>query len=137
MTELLVVLHFLGFTTGIGLGIANMITGIRAGRTGPTAAPELRQLQPLFIRGAALGLGLLWLTGLGLMASGPGTAILENPLFLLKMLAVLVLSGLTGIVLHHAAGNTPAPDPKRMRRLGIAMLTAAFAALILAVLTFR
>ncbi len=140
MTQVLVILHFLGFVAGIGLGMANMITGIRAGRTDPAVAPALRQLQPVFSKGAALALALLWLTGVLLIVTGPGAAVLARPLFTMKMLAVLLLTGLTVVALRQAArgkaAGTP-PDPQRMKRLGMGMLTAAIAALILAVLAFR
>jgi len=139
MAKFLIILHFLGFTAGIGFGAAGLIAGLRAARSEPPVAATLRQLQPVYAKGSVIGLTVLWLTGIGIIAVKYGLPILGNLTFDLKLLAAAVLTGVMISANLYAARSRKAgtpPSPKKMKNFSIAGQVSAITALILAVVTF-
>lgn len=139
MAKILIILHFLGFTAGIGFGAAGLIAGLRAARAEPPAAATLRQIQPVYAKGSLIGLTVLWLTGIGIIAAKYGLPILGNVTFDLKLLAAALLTGIMISANLHAARSRKAgtpPNPGKMKHFAIAGQASAITALILAVITF-
>jgi hypothetical protein len=139
MTNLLIILHFLGFSAGIGGSLANLIIGRIAAGSDPSARPALGRAA----RGIGLlatgGLVLLWLTGVTLVQVGwDGWAALPA-LFWAKLAMVVILTAASALmnanVILALRRGTP-PPPARMAMLGRLGAGAAVLALILAVVTF-
>lgn len=137
---LLIALHFLSFSLGIGGGLANLVIGARAARAEPDQRPALAGAARIVGLIATAGLALLWLTGITLVSAGWGGWATLPVLFWAKLAAVLVLtvcSVLANAALI-AARRTGAPPPSdRMAMLGRVGVTAAVLALLLAVAAFR
>ena len=138
MHELLKIIHFLSFSAAIGAGLANILAAYRLLPLPPEAMPKAAAYRLLLLRITTVGLALLWLTGIAmLMTSNAPT--FSNPLFLLKLLVVLLLTGV--IVMANMAiarsrqSGTP-PDAAKMKRLGLLGPALASLALILAILAF-
>ncbi len=67
MTDVLLALHLIGLMMGAGGGFGSMITMHEAGKRPPDQAGVLKTLGPAMAQFSALGLGLMWLTGLALV----------------------------------------------------------------------
>lgn len=139
MYEFLKIIHFLSFSVAIGAGVANQLVGLRMASIPPAAMPQIGAIRLSFGAASTIGLVLLWFTGLLLISTSVGTGVFANPMFHVKMTAVLVLTILSVIanvtVSRAKAAGTP-PDAKRMKFLGQASLAVAVLTVILAVLTF-
>ncbi|MCW9041925.1 MAG: hypothetical protein OQK05_01160 [Pseudopelagicola sp.] len=131
-------LHILMAVTGVGFGLAALLTGMAAAGTPPAQNLLLGPLRIRFARISFASLLLLWLSGLWLYGGRYLGA--EVPaLFWVKIGAVILLtlaSGTAQVMLLRAARGGPAPTPATMMRLSKAGATFALAALCLAVLTF-
>ncbi len=138
MTELLKIIHFLSFSVAIGAGLANIMAGYRLMSLPAEAMPKVAAFRLRLGMFTTVGLGLLWLTGLWLAAL-VGASLLSNGLFLLKLVAVIALTGISVManltIIRARKAGTP-PDAARMKQLGHAGPALAVLALILAVLAF-
>lgn len=139
MLELVKIIHFLSFSAAIGAGLANVMAGYRLMSLPPEAMPRIGAFRLRLGLIATIGLGLLWLTGLWLIAL-EGSSVLSNGLFLLKLLVVIALTAVSVLanmtILKARRAGTP-PDAARMKLLGHAGPALAVLALILAVLAFN
>jgi len=137
MLELLKIIHFLALGTGVGLGVASMVLGLRAAAAQGPAVPALRQAQAKLGRIALIAIVFLWISGLWMwQAYNEGTM---ETLFLAKIAFVLVLTALS-IDLNLrgakvAKGGTPV-DPAYAKRSGMIMGSMSLMAVISAVLVF-
>lgn len=140
MLELLKIIHFLSFAVAIGAGVANLSLGARMATFPPQAMPPLGGFRLFLGQLSTIGLVLLWLTGLSLIAATSGAGALANPAFLLKLVAVIVLTVFSVManltVLQAKKAGTP-PDATRMKRLGMGSQAMAVLALAFAVIAFN
>jgi hypothetical protein len=139
MSEFLKIIHFLSFSVAIGAGVSNQILGIRMVGFAPDAMPKIGAIRLALGKATTYGLILLWITGLLLISTTSGMAILQNTGFLYKMVAVLILTAVSimaNMTIAQARKTGTPPDAARMKRLGISGLALAVVTLILAVLAF-
>jgi hypothetical protein len=92
-------LHFVGLMMGSAGGLGSAIVMRRAQALPADQAPTLRALGPIFANVTAIGLALLWITGLSLVFGEWGGFENLPGLFWWKFALVLVVTALT-IVAH-------------------------------------
>ncbi len=138
MNQVLLFLHFVGLMLGATGGFGSALIMRRAVAAGPEAAGQLRALGPMLANVSAVGLALMWASGLVLVWSrwgGPGNL---PGLFWLKF--VFVLSLTAAAVAIHATyaevkrGNLAAAA--RLPKLGPAAGVSSLLAVLTAVFTF-
>ena len=137
MLILLKIIHFLSFSAGIGLGIANMVLGIRAAQASGEAQAALRRVQPVLGRIGLIAIILLWASGLWLWQGYAGGR--TDTLFLVKLGFVVILTAFSLDMERRsraAARGGPPMDPAFARRAGQIMGGSGVVALILAVAIF-
>jgi hypothetical protein len=137
MYDLLKIIHFLAMGAGVGLGVANMILGIRAAASEGPAIGALRMAQGAMGRVAFVAIALLWLTGLWLWFGYRDQPV--DTVFAVKLAAVVVLTALSVIMNLRgmaAAKGGPPVDPAFARRVGMLMGLMSLIAVIAAVLVF-
>jgi len=135
----LVILHFLGLTMGVSTGFANMaMAGVMA-KAAPNEKPILARFAPAMSRIGAVGLALLWVTGIAIVQTRYGSfAVLPRP-FLVKLAAVVVLTLLVGYI-HVLMPRAQRGDMAAAARIQtVGKLTGPFAliAIIFAVIAFN
>ncbi len=139
MLTLLKIVHFAGLIMGFAGGIANAMAGKRLQGMPPEAMPRVQAFQEALGKLSAIGLLLLWLSGIAIIWGWRGLAVFDDWVFNLKIAAVVVLTGfsLTASVTTARAkkAGTP-PDPDRMRKIGMGAMSFGTLALILAVINF-
>lgn len=137
MLELLKIIHFLALGAGVGLGVANMILGIRASKAEGPAIGTLRQSQGALGRAALVAIILLWITGVWMWAGYHDLTM--APLFLLKIAAVLVLTLLSLTINMQGAkaarSGTPL-DPEYAKKMGMGMSLMSLLSICIAVIFF-
>ena len=138
LDQTLMVVHFLGLAMGLSTGFANMVM---AGLIDKAAAPEkaiLGRFPPAMSRIGAIGLTLLWISGISIVMTRYGTfSILPQP-FIVKLAAVVLLT-LAVIyinILMPKAQRGDAAAMARIRTLGMLTGPLAIIAIIFAVITF-
>lgn len=137
MLDLLKIVHFLAMGAGVGLGVANMILGIRAAAADGPALGALRMAQGALGRAALIAIMLLWVTGLWMWYGYASQAI--NTVLGLKIIAVIILTILSVMMnlKGRAAARGGAPvDPDFARKVGMAMGLMSLIAVVCAVLFF-
>lgn len=140
MLEILKFIHFVGMAVGIGGGLANLLAGMGLASVPPEARPLVGAFRANLGKLATGGLVLLWLTGLTLIWQSEAASLWTNPTFQLKLVAVIILSGLSVIAnlaaIRAKRTGTP-PDAQRMKKLGVASQLAVWVAVLFAVVTFN
>jgi hypothetical protein len=138
MNQALLFLHFVGLMAGAAGGLASGVIMRRALSMPAGEAQVVRGLGPLLANVAAIGVGLLWVTGLIMVWSKwDGLASLPT-LFWVKAIFIATLTAFT--ILTHMAyaeirkGNTAAAA--RLPRIGPASGVSAFLAVLFAVIAF-
>ncbi len=137
MLEILKIIHFLSLAVGIGIGVSNMVLGIRAAAAEGPAIGALRGTQGALGRISFIAILLLWITGLWLWFGYHDTE--ASPLFIAKIVFVLVLTAASldmNIKGRKAAGSGPPIDPAYAKRAGMIMMAMAFLAVCTAVINF-
>jgi len=138
MNQVLLFLHFVGLMLGATGGFGSALIMRRAVVAGPEAGGQLRALGPMLANVSAVGLALMWASGLVLVWSrwgGPGNL---PGLFWLKF--VFVLSLTAAAVAIHATyaevkrGNLTAAA--RLPKLGPVAGVSSLLAVLTAVFTF-
>jgi len=135
MNDFILFLHFVGLIIGAGGGLASSVLMRKAQSMPDEQAATIRRLGPLFANVTAIGVALLWITGLILVWSEwNGFANLPG-LFWVKFVFILTLTVAIGLILWTYAevrrGNTAATA--RLPFLGPAAgLSALFAVLFAA-----
>ena len=137
MFTLLKIVHLLSMGAGLGIGLANMIVGIRASNAQGIAVGALRQAQGAMGLAALVAVILLWITGIWLWLVYHNGAL--DGLFLVKIAAVILLTGMS-ITMNMkgakaAKGGTPV-DPDYAKRMGALMGLMSLIAVITAVMVF-
>lgn len=138
MLDLAKFLHFLGLMLGAGAGFGSMIVArqIRASAGAPT--PQLAALRPLFARMAAIGIGLLWLTGLWLFLSKYRGVPLGGAFHAKLGVAALLLLVIVALnVVMARARAKGVPPPAWLPMLGMTTPILTLLAVALAVIVFN
>lgn len=139
MTTLLLILHFLAFSVGIGGSLSNLLAGAVAARSDPAVRPAIGAVARRVGMMATGGLVLLWLTGIALVQTAWEGWASMPPLFWAKIALVVVLtvcSALMNATVIRADRDGTPPPPERMRMLGTIGALSAILALILAIAAF-
>jgi hypothetical protein len=134
----LLVLHFLGLSLGLSTGFANMVMAGLIAKAAPQEKPVLRRFPPAMARVGAIGLVLLWGSGIAIVLTRYGSfAILPRP-FIVKLIAVVLLTAAVAYihVLIPKAQGGDAAAMARIEVLGKATGPLALIAIIFAVITF-
>lgn len=139
MTDVLLALHLIGLMMGAGGGFGSMITMREAGKRPPDQAGVLKTLGPAMAQFSALGLGLMWLTGLALVFAKFGGFGGLPVLFWGKMVFVTALTVFAiGVHLTYGqmkTGNLAAAT--RLPVLGPLSGASSLIAVVFAVLAFH
>lgn len=136
MNEFLIFLHFVGLMIGAAGGITANILMRKARAMPPEEAMIIRKLGPLLAMLSAIGLTVLWITGLILVWSKWGGLGNLPGLFWLKLLLVVVFTGLIGAI-HMTFAQIRKGNPTAATRLPIlGPLAAATVILIVLVATY-
>ncbi len=138
MNQLLLFLHFVGLMLGAAGGFSSAVIMRRALAMPADEAKVVRGLGPLLARVSAVGLVLLWATGLILVWSKfDGLASLPQ-LFWVKAVFILSLTALTGLIHRTYAeirrGNVALAA--RLPKLGPMAGISSLLAVLFAVLAF-
>jgi uncharacterized membrane protein len=134
----LVILHFLGLALGFSTGFANMAMAGAIAKAAPAERPVLARFAPAMARIGAVGLVLLWITGIAIVKTRYGSfAILPQP-FLIKIAAVVLLTMAVGYihVLMPRAQRGDAAAAARIQLIGKLTGPLGLIAIIFAVITF-
>ena len=122
MNQILLFLHFVGLMLGATGGFGSALVMRRAQAVPAEAAGTLRGLGPMLANVSAVGLVLMWLSGLVMVWSawgGPGNL---PGLFWLKLVFVLSLTAAAGMIHRTYAavrgGNAAAACPQRETNRG-------------------
>ena len=138
LDNVLLMLHFLGLAMGLSTGFANMVMAGLIAKAAPNEKAVLGRFAPAMSKIGAIGLGLLWVTGLLIVYTRYGTfSILPRP-FIVKIASVVVLT-LCVIYIHILMPRAQRGDEAAMARIQtLGKMTGPFAllAIIFAVITF-
>ena len=134
----LLILHFLGLAMGLSTGFANMVMAGLIAKAAPAEKAVLGRFAPAMSKIGAIGLALLWITGIAIVQTRFGTfAVLPRP-FLIKLAAVVLLT-LSVIYIHilmPKAQKGDAAAAARIQTIGRLTGPLALIAIIYAVITF-
>jgi uncharacterized membrane protein len=134
----LMVFHFLGLALGLSTGFANMVMAGLIAKAAPNEQAVLARFPPAMAKVGAIGLALLWASGLAIVRTRyGGFSILPRP-FIVKIAAVVLLTIIVGYihVLMPRAQRGDAAAAARIRMLGMMTGPLAIIAIIFAVITF-
>ena len=134
----LMVVHFLGLAVGLSTGFANMVMAGLIAKAAPQEKAVLGRFPPAMARVGAIGLAMLWASGIAIVLTRYGTfAILPRP-FIIKLAAVVLLTLIVGYihVLMPRAQRGDAAAMARIQLLGKITGPLAIIAIIFAVITF-
>ena len=138
LDQTLMVLHFLGLAMGLSTGFANMVMAGLIDKAAPPEKAILGRFPPAMSRIGAIGLTLLWISGISIVMTRYGTfAILPRP-FIVKLAAVVLLTLAVIYInlLMPKAQRGDAAAMARIRTLGMLTGPLAIIAVIFAVITF-
>ena len=134
----LMVVHFLGLALGLSTGFANMVMAGLIAKAAPQEKAVLGRFPPAMARVGAVGLVLLWASGLAIIYTRFGTfSYLPQP-FLVKLSAVVLLTIIVAYIhiLMPRAQRGDAAAAARIQLLGKLTGPLAIIAIIFAVITF-
>ncbi|WP_343080336.1 hypothetical protein [Ostreiculturibacter nitratireducens] len=138
MFAALKIVHLFCLLAGGAASIGNAVLMRRVARLGAPPPPIVPEVMGVLAR---MGLGaivLLWITGVLMIAVGPGTLALGWE-FYVKLLGAAVVLGIVSLmsmIRARAAAERRPPDPKRMRTLSRIAFAGTSTAIIFAVLAF-
>ena len=139
MREVMLALHFIGLTMGLGTGFAQAFLGIAVSKMPPDEAIKFRLHSLVLGKMGTIGIVLLIFSGLYLIT--PYWKVLPtSPLLILKLVLVtilVVLITLINIASKKAKEGDAEAQFKKMGLLGKLTLTTGLAILVLAVIIFR
>lgn len=138
MRETMLILHFIGLAMALGAGFSNLFLGSVASKLEPAERGSFMSKIMILGRMGQIGLGLLVLSGLGLLT--PYWKVIGDMPFLIAKLSfvvILLISVATVLILLNKAKkeNNPALFGK-IRPLGLLNFFLGITIVILAVLTF-
>ena len=139
MKVLMLILHFIGLTMGLGTGFANAFLGSVASRMSPGEATKFRIRLLVLSKMGYIGIGLLLISGLYLIT--PYWKVLSSmPLLVCKLFLVgllILLITLIGIAGRKAKTGNADIQFKKMERLGKLALLTGLAIVVLAATVFH
>lgn len=134
MIDILLALHLIGLMMGAGGGFGSMITQREANARPPEQQGVLRSLGPAMANFSAIGLAIMWVTGLALVFVKYGGFGALPQLFWLKAIFITTLT-LAAIAMHLTYGQLKAGNAAVASRLpilgpvaGVSSLLAVIAA---------
>jgi len=134
----LVILHFLGLTMGLSTGFSNMVLAGLMAKAAPAEKAVLARFPPAMSRVGAIGLALLWGSGLAIVYTRYGTFSILPRTFIIKLIAVVLLTLCVGYI-HVLQGRVNKGDTAAMGQIQtVGKITGPLAiiAIIFAVITF-
>lgn len=139
MKDIMLILHFLGLTMGLGTGVAHIFIGISAAKMSSDDGNKLKlQSQALDPMGS-IGTVLLLVSGIYLIIPY-WDSLLHLPLLMLKLFLVLVLLGLIA-AMNYISKKTLKQDIeigfKKLELLGKITLVTSISIVVVAVLMFH
>jgi uncharacterized membrane protein len=142
MFPVLLILHFIGLTLGVGTGFAMMALGKASAELSPEERTKFMLRASVLSKNGSVGLGLLILSGLGMLIDrGFGTIFkLGGGLFHAKLTLVVIMAGLLGymqVTLKKVREAGGGPLMAKLPKLGGAMLLLGVSVIVLAVLAFE
>ncbi len=139
MRELMLVIHFIGLAMAIGAGFANLFLSVVASKLEPAERRTFMSRTMILGRMGQIGLGLLLLSGFGLVAPY-WKALGEMPLLRAKLSLVALLLILVSTVLFivsKAKKQRNSALLAKIKPLGMLNFLIGIAIVVLAVLTFH
>ena len=138
MEILLKIIHFLSLAVGIGIGVANMVIGIRLRKAQDETAQFVRATQGVLGQIALGAIILLWLTGIAMWIEWHRMR--ADSAFLVKIVAVIILTAVSVDLNIRGArarrGQGQPPSLAFMRRAGMVSGLMSVIAVIFAVIAF-
>ncbi len=138
LDQTLMVVHFLGLAMGMSSGFANMVMAGLIRKAAPAEVGVLSRFPPAMGRIGAVGLALLWISGIAIVLTRYGSfAILPRP-FVIKLTSVVLLTIAVAYihVLMPRAQRGDAAAMTRIQLLGTLTGPLAIIAIVFAVITF-
>jgi uncharacterized membrane protein len=139
MREVMLVLHFIGLTMGLGTSFAHAFLGIATSRMSTDEATKFRLHSLVLSRMGHIGIALLIISGLYLIT--PYWSVLpSSPLLIFKLVLVVilvVLIFLINLATKKARNGDPEDQLKKMEQLGKMTLITGLAIVILAIYIFH
>ncbi|HEX8029275.1 MAG TPA: hypothetical protein VF491_12465 [Vicinamibacterales bacterium] len=138
LDQFLVIVHFLGLAMGLSTGFSNMIMAGLIAKAAPAEKGVLARFPPAMSRIGAIGLTLLWASGIAIVQTRYGSFAILPRTFVIKIAAVAILT--LGVIYIHILmpkaqkGDTAAAG--RIQTIGKLTGPLAIIAIIFAVITF-
>lgn len=138
LDQFLVVIHMLGLAMGLATGFSNMVLAGLIARATPDERAVLNRFPPAMGRVGAVGLAMLWISGISIvMLRYGGFAILPRT-FIIKIVSVVLLTLVVAFIhyLMPRAQRGDAAAAATIQTLGKITGPLALIAVIFAVITF-
>ena len=138
MNQALLFLHFVGLMLGAAGGLASGIVMRKAMAMKPEEGNVIRGLGPLLANVAALGVVVLWATGLIMVWTGQNGLGAMPAMFWIKMIFVVLLTILVGAThaTYAAVRRGNAAAAARLPKLGPVSGASSLLAVLFAVIAF-
>ncbi|MCZ6764695.1 MAG: hypothetical protein O7C63_07160 [Alphaproteobacteria bacterium] len=133
MIAVLKIIHFLSFSVGAGVSIANLVIGARLSKAESRTAMEMGRIQGSLGKIGMFALLFVWITGVwmfGVIYGGSFGSL--GYAFQLKTISVVLLT--VAILAIHIV---VAPPEKPLAALGVFVTAVTFLAIVFAVTAFR
>ena len=138
LDQFLVIIHFLGLAMGLSTGFANMVMAGLIAKAAPNEKGVLGRFPPAMSRIGAIGLTLLWASGIAIVQTRFGSFAILPRTFVIKIAAVAVLT--LGVIYIHIlmpkAQKGDMAAAARIQMIGKMTGPLALIAIIFAVITF-
>jgi uncharacterized membrane protein len=139
MREVMLILHFIGLTMGLGTGFAHAFLGSIANKMSAEEALKFRMHSLVLGKMGHIGIALLLISGFYMIT--PYWKVLSSmPLLMTKLSLVvilIVLISLIGVAAKKAKNGDAAAQLKKMETLGKLTLLVGLAIVVVAVKTFH
>ena len=138
LNKVLLIFHFAGLAMGFSVSISNIVISTLMPRTDPAHRPVLGRLLSRMSKVGALGVIMLWATGVPIVFTKYGGFSGFPPSFHFKLAAVVLLTLTVGYisVLDARASRGDEKAAKLLPSIGKVATLFAVLALVAAVLTF-
>lgn len=138
MHQTLVFLHLFGLMLGAGGGFVSSLIMRRAARAAPEEAKTLRGLGPMLANTSAVGLTIMWFSGLALVWTVWGGVGALPGMFWVKLIFILTLTAAV-VAIHRTYAEIRGGNPAaagRLPKLGPAAGVSSLLAVLFAVIAF-
>lgn len=138
LDQFLVIVHFLGLAMGLSTGFANMVMAGLIAKAAPNEKGVLARFPPAMSPIGAIGLTLLWVSGISIVMTRYGGFAVLPRTFVIKLAAVVLLTlGVIYInILMPRAQKGDMAAAARIQMIGRLTGPLAIIAIIFAVITF-